>query len=142
ALGADSSGVLHPRARRRLVLAGFADPVVDAQRVFRSVLDAMSHPGHVIEVSPPESAPAPLHGAVASLCLTLVDLDTPVWLDGMAGTPGTREDPQFHCGCPFAEGPGAAPLALNGGPGIRPGLSRSDAATAESPPRPAHLLTH
>ena len=122
------------------MLAGFADPVLDAQRVFRSVLDAMSHPGHVVEVSAPESAPAPLHGAVASLCLTLVDLDTPVWLDGMAGTPETREYLQFHCGCRFVEAPGAARFALIGDPAIMPALSRFDAGTDESPERSATLL--
>jgi alpha-D-ribose 1-methylphosphonate 5-triphosphate synthase subunit PhnH len=122
------------------VLAGFADPVLDAQRVFRSVLDAMAHPGHVVEVSAPESAPVPLHGAVASLCLTLVDLDTPVWLDGMAGTPETREYLQFHCGCRFVEAPGAARFALIGDPAVMPALSRFDAGTDESPERSATLL--
>src|SRR5215468_12641298 len=97
----------------------------------------MSHPGRVVEVSAPESAPAPLHGAVASLCLTLVDLDTPVWLDGIAGTAETREYLQFHCGCRFVEAPGAARFALIGDPTVIPALSRFDTGTDESPERAA-----
>src|SRR5215470_15592754 len=122
------------------MLAGFADPVLDPQRVFRSVLDAMAHPGRIVEVSAPASAPHPLHGAVASLCLTLVDLDTPVWLDGTVGTAETREYLQFHCGCRLVEAPGAARFALIGDPAVMPALSRFDAGTDESPERSATLL--
>src|SRR5262249_56223518 len=102
----------------------------------------MAHPGHVVEVSAPDSAPAPLHGAVASLCLTLLDLDTPVWLDGIAGTPETREYLQFHCGCRFVEAPGAARFALIGDPAVMPALSRFDAGTAASPDPPATPPLH
>ena len=122
------------------MLAGFADPVLDAQRVFRAVLDAMAHPGRVVEVAAPESAPNPLHGAVASLCLTLVDLDTAVWLDGMTGTAETREYLQFHCGCRLVETPAAARFALIGDPAAMPALSRFDTGTDESPERSATLL--
>src|SRR5262249_58010648 len=100
----------------------------------------MAHPGHVVEVSAPDSAPAPLHGAVASLCLTLVDLDTPVWLDEMAGTPETRQYLQFHCGCRFVEAPGAARFALIGDPAGMPALSRLGTGPDESPERAATLL--
>jgi alpha-D-ribose 1-methylphosphonate 5-triphosphate synthase subunit PhnH len=122
------------------VLAGFTNPVLDAQRAFRSVLDAMAHPGRVIEVATPETAPYPLHGAVASLCLTLVDLETTVWLDATAGTAEAREYLQFHCGCRLVDAPGAARFAVIGDPAVMPALSRFDPGTDESPERSATLF--
>ena len=65
---------------------GLADPVFDSQKIFRAVLDATSHPGRVVSVPLPVEPPAPLRPATASLCLALVDLDTPLWLDTEART--------------------------------------------------------
>jgi alpha-D-ribose 1-methylphosphonate 5-triphosphate synthase subunit PhnH len=122
------------------VLAGLADPVLDSQRVFRAVLDAMAHPGSVLDVPGPEATPHPLHLAAVAVCLALVDFDTPLWLDGRAGTDETREFLRFHCGCPLADGPGTARFALIAEPEAMPELSRFDRGTDESPDRSATLV--
>ncbi|MGI4954994.1 MAG: phosphonate C-P lyase system protein PhnH [Janthinobacterium lividum] len=81
-----------------LALPGFADPVHDSQACFRAVLDAMARPGTLHRVTAPAQAPPPLDRATAAVLLTLVDLDTPLWLDPAAG--GASGWIDFHCGAP------------------------------------------
>ena len=81
--------------------AGLAEPVLGSQQIFRAVLDTMSHPGRVVSVPPPLETPAPLWPATASICLTLVDGETSVWLDAAARRADVIEYLRFHCGCPI-----------------------------------------
>ena len=67
--------------------AGFADPVAGAQSCFRAVLDAMAHPGRLQTVGGVR-APAPLFDATAAVLLTLVDQETPLWIDPAAMAAG------------------------------------------------------
>jgi hypothetical protein len=89
---------------------GFADPVHDAQAAFRSVLDAMSTPGRIVTLAAPPAVPAPLMPATVALCLTLIDYETPLWLDG----PARAADGflRFHCGCPIVAAPADARFAV------------------------------
>ena len=64
---------------------GLSDPVLDSKRIFRGVLDAMAHPGRVVPLPPPPDPPAPLVPAAAAVALTLLDYETPLWLDPAAG---------------------------------------------------------
>ena len=94
------------------VLPGFADPVLDAQRVFRGVLMALSRPGtvHTLEAVP---TPAPLNPASMAVCLALLDFETPLWLDPAARDGfGVSEHLRFHCGCPITEATADAAFAL------------------------------
>ena len=85
----------HSRDARMTLQPGFADPVAQAQSCFRALLAAMARPGslHEVGVSP---APPPLAAATAAVLLTLVDAESPLWLDGAAadawaGWPFTAE---------------------------------------------------
>ena len=100
---------------------GFTDPVHDAQAAFRGVLDALSNPGRIVTLALPPSVPAPLAPATVALCLTLVDYETPLWLDPAAGD--ALAFLRFHCGCPIAERPADARFAVVSDPAAMPPLN-------------------
>ena len=120
--------------------AGFADPVLDSQRVFRGVLDAMAEPGRVITLDAPPSAPSRLHPATVAIALALLDFETPVWLDAAAGTPEAVAHLRFHCGCPIVADPARARFAIIGDPDAMPEIAVFDAGSDEYPDRSATLI--
>ncbi|HKK29422.1 MAG TPA: phosphonate C-P lyase system protein PhnH [Alphaproteobacteria bacterium] len=82
------------------LLPGFADPVGQTQQSFRAVMDAMARPGQVRELARPEGVPEGWPSALAALALTLLDQDTPVWLDRQGVSEQAAAYLRFHCGCP------------------------------------------
>jgi len=122
------------------MLPGFADPVLDSQRAFRALLDAMDHPGRVVEMPGSESAPDPLHPAAAAVCLTLADFETPVWFDDRAATLDTVAYLRFHCGCRLVDSPAQGRFALISEPGRMPRLSAFDLGSDEFPDRSTTVL--
>jgi alpha-D-ribose 1-methylphosphonate 5-triphosphate synthase subunit PhnH len=116
--------------------AGFADPVHEAQSCFRAVLDAMSHPGRIAQVSGVR-APSTICVAAGAILLTLVDHETPLWLDPNAEP--ARKWIEFHCGVPIVTKPDkcAFALALS-----LPDLNRLPAGTHESPETSATVICH
>ncbi|MGI4809136.1 MAG: phosphonate C-P lyase system protein PhnH [Janthinobacterium lividum] len=115
------------------LLAGFGDPVRDSQAVFRSVMDAMARPGRVHRVNGPEVPN--LAQATAAVLLTLVDGETPLWLDDRAGS--AWEWIAFHCGARRAEA-GAAQFAVV--LGSMAALERFSAGSDEEPEGSATVI--
>src|SRR5262245_44928170 len=122
------------------MLPGLADPTLDSQRIFRSVLEATSRPGRIVDVAAAIQPPVPLHPATAAVCLTLLDFDTPLWLDDVAARPEVVEWLRFHCGMPLAAEPAAARFALVADSERMPPLSAFNIGTAEHPDRAATLI--
>lgn len=118
-----------------LALPGFADPVSEAQATFRAVLDAMARPGTLHEAGAGLNAPAPLDAATAAVMLTLVDNETPLWLD--AAMAGTREWLAFHCGAAITNATESAEFGLAA---ALPDLTRFPAGTHEAPETSATLV--
>jgi alpha-D-ribose 1-methylphosphonate 5-triphosphate synthase subunit PhnH len=116
-------------------LRGFADPVRDAQSTFRAVLDAMARPGQLHHAGQNLVAPEPLDRATAAVLLTLVDNETPIWLDPAAAQ--ARDWLAFHCGAAIVDAPDKAAFAL----GLSlPDLETLPAGTHESPESSATLI--
>jgi alpha-D-ribose 1-methylphosphonate 5-triphosphate synthase subunit PhnH len=122
------------------VLPGLPDPVLDSQRIFRGVLEALAHPGRVVAVAGPSPTPPAVSTASAAVCLALLDFETPTWLDAVARGDETADWLRFHCGCPIAAEPGRARFALITDPGRMPPLDAFDAGSDEYPDRSATLI--
>lgn len=122
------------------MLPGFADPILDSQRTFRALLDAMGRPGRVVDVPGSGLAPDPLHPATVAVCLTLADVETSVWLDARASTLETFAYLRFQCGCRLVDAPGQARFGLISEPGSMPPLTAFDPGSDEFPERSTTLI--
>lgn len=117
---------------------GFADPVLDGQRSFRAVLQAMSRPATVVPLAPFGDSPAGIRAAAAATVLTLVDFDTALWLDDAAAPAAAYF--RFHCGCTIVAVPEQADFALIADPATMPPLAAFKDGDDDFPDRSATLI--
>jgi alpha-D-ribose 1-methylphosphonate 5-triphosphate synthase subunit PhnH len=122
------------------VRAGLADPVLDSQRIFRAVLDAMSHPGRVVSLGLEGVPIPPLYPATLAIYLALVDFETPLWLDAAGRTAEMSAHLRFHCGCSLVDDPARARFAVVAAPAAMPEFDRFDPGTDEYPDRSATVI--
>jgi alpha-D-ribose 1-methylphosphonate 5-triphosphate synthase subunit PhnH len=122
--------------------AGFADKVLSAQSVFRSVMDAMARPGSVQRIVSAAGTPAAMMRGTAAIALTLFDHDTPVWLDSrMSATPpDAAKWLKFHTSAPVITDSSIASFALVGDPENLPSLDRFAFGSNEYPDRSTTLI--
>jgi len=117
--------------------AGFANQVDDAQAAFRAVLDAMARPGRLAQFAAPAELPPGLGRAASALALTLVDMDTPIWLSPACAS--AADWLRFHCSARLAEGPAAARFAFATAAECPP-LANFDLGTNEYPDQSTTLI--
>ncbi|WP_353190388.1 phosphonate C-P lyase system protein PhnH [Pandoraea pnomenusa] len=120
---------------------GFADPVHDAQRVFRAVLDALARPGQLRSVGSRLAESEEASIAARATLLALADATTAVWLQ--APLPEVASALRFHTGAPLLCGEAELPraqFALLTDPTRCPALARFAFGTAESPEHSATLI--
>jgi alpha-D-ribose 1-methylphosphonate 5-triphosphate synthase subunit PhnH len=114
----------------------FDNPVLDAQRIFRTVLTALSEPGRVLPIDPACTPPAMIDPAGAAIVLALCDADTPIWLaPSMAGAASFF---RFHLGAPIVAASEA--LFLFARADERPKLASLCAGSPDYPDRSATLI--
>ncbi len=121
--------------------AGLSDKVLSAQSTFRSVMNAMAHPGSVHDVATAIAAPPPLMRGSAAVALTLFDHDTPLWLDRrMSECPEVANWLKFHSGAPVVTKPSFCSFAvIADGCGL-PDLDSFALGTSEYPDRSTTVI--
>jgi alpha-D-ribose 1-methylphosphonate 5-triphosphate synthase subunit PhnH len=122
------------------VAAGFAEPVLAAQATFRVVMDAMARPGTIRRLAG-IAAPAPLSASAAAIALTLLDYETPFWLDAPLADRGeVARFISFHTGARLTTDAAAAAFAFVAAPAAAPPFAKFAQGSAEYPDRSATLV--
>jgi alpha-D-ribose 1-methylphosphonate 5-triphosphate synthase subunit PhnH len=117
-----------------MLAPGFSDPVLASQAVFRTVMEAMARPGSIAQIDVAIAPPAPLGAAAAALALTLLDFETPFWLDpALASAPEVDGWLKFHTGAPRTADPTAAAFAFIMEPAAMPGFAGFGLGSIEYP---------
>jgi alpha-D-ribose 1-methylphosphonate 5-triphosphate synthase subunit PhnH len=120
---------------------GFAEPVFDAQSIFRMLMDAMARPGTVGRTVATTTPPAPLSPSAAAVLLTLCDFDTPVWIDAaLSAGSGVAEWIRTQTGAEIVRDPALAAFAVVGDAATLPALERFAQGTQEYPDRSTTLV--
>lgn len=120
---------------------GFADPVFNAQTVFRAVMDAIARPGSVQPLPAFARPPAPLSATAGAIALALCDNDTPLWLDpALQASAAVKSWLGFHTGAPLANTPADAHFALIANPAEMAALDGFSQGTQDYPDRSTTLI--
>lgn len=124
-----------------VVDGGFAEPVVEAQRSFRALMDALANPGTIQKLDFELMPPAPLSRELAAVALTLGDHDTPIWLDPvLAEADAVVAWLRFHTGAPIVADPAEAHFALAADAAAVPAFAHFAAGSDEYPDRSTTLV--
>ncbi len=91
--------------------AGFSHEAHGSQRVFRAMLQALSHPGRPVAVEHDAEVPHSGHAASAAVLLALLDADCRLWLSPALRDSDAAAWLRFHTGCRLVEQPAQAHFA-------------------------------
>jgi alpha-D-ribose 1-methylphosphonate 5-triphosphate synthase subunit PhnH len=113
--------------------AGFADPALGSQRVFRSALDAMSRPGKIQTLACHADLPVGVDPAACAFLLALLDQDTSLWLSPSIAATSAGAYLRLHTGCHLGSEPGRCDFAWVGSAGELPSLAHFNQGSDEYP---------
>ncbi|KRA97504.1 hypothetical protein ASD83_10245 [Devosia sp. Root685] len=120
--------------------AGFAEPVRDAQGVFRAVLDALANPGTAQKLANMSGGCAALTSELASTLLTLGDHDTAIWLSPALNSDAVQGFVGFHTGADVVNDPAKANFAFVALGDAMPELGRCNLGSQEYPDRSTTIV--
>lgn len=113
---------------------GFAEPVSDAQRVFRAVLEALARPTEPQVARPGTLPPGPLGAMAGAVVLTLCDEQTPIWIDtALRETDDVETWIRFHTGASIVEEAADAQFCVVSSPSAMPSLTSLRQGSDEEP---------
>jgi alpha-D-ribose 1-methylphosphonate 5-triphosphate synthase subunit PhnH len=119
----------------------FPEPVLASAAVFRAVMDAFARPGEVRPLTGAAAPPSPLSAAAAALAMTMLDYETPVWLDAaLSEYPRVGDWIRLHTGARVTSDPRQAAFAFLADPAGAPAFDAFSLGTAEYPDRSTTLV--
>jgi alpha-D-ribose 1-methylphosphonate 5-triphosphate synthase subunit PhnH len=89
-----------PSSQVNVIGAGFVKPVLDAQRTFRAVMNALAEPGTEQFIGTDGPCCPGFSIAMSAIALTLADFETRIWIDA-AAPPDAAAYLRFHTGAPI-----------------------------------------
>ena len=124
-----------------MLAPAFDDPALASQAVFRTVMDALARPGLARPLAPRLTVPSPLTATAAAVALTLLDYETPFWLDqGLAQASDVASWIKFHTGAPLTTDPAQAAFAFVSDPARMPAFDAFSFGSIEYPDRSTTLV--
>jgi alpha-D-ribose 1-methylphosphonate 5-triphosphate synthase subunit PhnH len=119
---------------------GFSDPVLESQSVFRALMNGMARPASIARIQSFMVPPAPLGLAAGAIACTLIDADTPFWLDAALDSDDVKSWLAFHTGGQPATSIVEAAFAVVSAPFSMPAFDRFAQGSQEYPDRSATLI--
>jgi alpha-D-ribose 1-methylphosphonate 5-triphosphate synthase subunit PhnH len=123
-----------------MLAPAFDDPALASQAVFRTVMEAMARPGLPRPLPSRLAVPPPLTPAAAAVALTLLDYETPFWLDQGLAAGEVAPWLTFHTGAPLTADGARATFALVSDPAALPPFDAFSPGSLEYPDRSTTLV--
>jgi alpha-D-ribose 1-methylphosphonate 5-triphosphate synthase subunit PhnH len=124
-----------------MLAPAFDDPALASQAVFRTVMEAIARPGLPRPLSSELAAPLPLSTTAAAVALTLLDYETPFWLDpSLAAAGEVAPWFKFHTGAPLITDSARAAFAFVSDPAAMPPFETFSPGSLEYPDRSTTLV--
>jgi alpha-D-ribose 1-methylphosphonate 5-triphosphate synthase subunit PhnH len=118
----------------------FDDPALASQAVFRTVMEAMARPGLARPLPSRLAAPPPLLPTAAAVALTLLDYETPFWLDQALAVGEVAPWIKFHTGAPLTTDCALATFGFVSDPAGVPSFDAFPPGSLEYPDRSTTLV--
>jgi alpha-D-ribose 1-methylphosphonate 5-triphosphate synthase subunit PhnH len=124
-----------------MLAPAFDDPALASQAVFRTVMEAIARPGLPRPLLARVAVPPPLSRAAAAVALTLLDYETPLWLDqGLAAACEVAPWFKFHTGAPLTADSARAAFAFVSDSAMLPTFDAFSSGSLEYPDRSTTLV--
>jgi len=120
-------------------IPGLPNIVDDSQTTFRALLNALSYPGKEQQINVKLTPPSELNIGCAAACLTMLDLETKVWLSSDFAQ-DVKAWLLFHTGCSFTDNSQVADFAIIKNINSIPKLKNFAHGTAEYPEKSTTLF--
>jgi alpha-D-ribose 1-methylphosphonate 5-triphosphate synthase subunit PhnH len=127
-------------AQSQIYAGAFADPVFEAQAVFRTLMNGFARPGTIGRLTALAAPPSPLCNASGAIALTLCDHGAPVWLSPALCKSAVPQWIAFNTGAGLTDSKDEARFAFIEKGGAVPGFDQFALGTQEYPDRSTTLV--